>query len=89
MIITGLVGALVQSQYKWGFYVFGCVAMFYVFWALVFPARKNAYALSQEAGKAYIGSAMILSGLWLLYPVCWGLADGGNVISTGAIFSNF
>ena len=30
MIVTGLVGSLVQSQYKWGFFVFGCVAMFMV-----------------------------------------------------------
>lgn len=26
MIITGLIGALVVSSYKWGFYTFGCVA---------------------------------------------------------------
>lgn len=27
MVVTGLIGALVKSRYKWGFYVFGCVAM--------------------------------------------------------------
>jgi len=58
-----------------------CVAMFYVFWTLIFPARANAKALGNEAYKAYTVSALILAGLWLLYPVAWGLADGGNVIS--------
>ena len=30
LVINGLVGALVPSDYKWGYYVFGCVALFYV-----------------------------------------------------------
>ena len=30
MIVTGLVGALVKTTYKWGFYTFGCVAFLFV-----------------------------------------------------------
>lgn len=30
MIITGLIGALVVSSYKWGFFTFGCAAMLFV-----------------------------------------------------------
>jgi bacteriorhodopsin len=30
MIVTGLVGALVKSSYKWGFYTFGCAAFLFV-----------------------------------------------------------
>ncbi|KAF8263539.1 hypothetical protein EI94DRAFT_1772902 [Lactarius quietus] len=29
-IVSGLVGALTPSSYKWGFYVFGCLTLFYV-----------------------------------------------------------
>ena len=29
-VVALLVGALVHSTYKWGFYTFGCVALFYV-----------------------------------------------------------
>jgi bacteriorhodopsin len=29
-VIMGLVGALTPSSYKWGFFVFGVVALFYV-----------------------------------------------------------
>ncbi|KAK0518510.1 hypothetical protein OC834_007707 [Tilletia horrida] len=82
MIITGLIGALVPSTYKWGFFTFGCVAMIFVFWILYGPARRSAYAISSENGKIYIQGAGILCFLWLLYPIAWGLADGGNVIST-------
>lgn len=30
VVICGLVGALVQTSYKWGFYVFGVFAFFYI-----------------------------------------------------------
>lgn len=32
LVICGLVGALVHSTYKWGYYVFGCGALFYVWY---------------------------------------------------------
>ena len=30
LVICGLVGALVHSDYKWGYYVFGCAALIYI-----------------------------------------------------------
>lgn len=80
MIITGLVGALVASSYKWGFYVFGCFALFYIWWVLFFPARTSARALGADFHKSYMTSGVVLSFLWLLYPIAWGLSDGGSVI---------
>ena len=32
LVITGLVGALVHSDYKWGYYTFGCSALLYVWY---------------------------------------------------------
>ena len=81
MIITGLIGSLVVSDYKWGYYTFGCVAMFYVFWVIYGPGLKSAAHLGDDFKKAYLQSALVLTILWTLYPVAWGLADGGNVIS--------
>ncbi|SCZ90620.1 BZ3500_MvSof-1268-A1-R1_Chr9g10899 [Microbotryum saponariae] len=80
MIVTGLLGALVSSKYKWGLF-FGCVAELYIWWMLLLPARKSANNLGGSFPKMYATSASILSALWLLYPVAWGLADGGNVIT--------
>lgn len=82
MIIAGLIGALVPTSYKWGYYTGGCIAMLYIFWTLIVPARANAKAISIQAHTAYIRSALFLAVLWFLYPIAWGLADGGNVIST-------
>jgi len=82
MIITGLIGALVQTSYKWGFFTFGCVALFYIWWVLAGPARASALALGPAYQRTFTTSAGILSFLWLLYPVAWGLADGAAVISS-------
>jgi len=82
MIVTGLVGALVTSQYKWGLFAFGCAAEAYIWYVLLGPARASATRLGPDFKQAYLGSAAVLSFLWLLYPVCWGLSDGGNVIKS-------
>ena len=37
-----------------------------------------------DFGGAYLKSAIILSSLWLFYPLIFGLADGGNIISPDA-----
>lgn len=81
MIITGLIGALVVSDYKWGYYTMGCVAMFYVFWVIFGPGLKSASHLGEDFKKSYLYSAILLTFLWTLYPLAWALADGGNIIS--------
>ncbi|KAJ1033010.1 hypothetical protein NDA16_000289 [Ustilago loliicola] len=73
MIITGLVGALVESTYKWGFFTMGCVAMFYVFWVIYGPGLKSASHLGDDFKKAYLYSALILTILWTLYPPVFAL----------------
>jgi bacteriorhodopsin len=54
MIVTGLVGALVQSRYKWGFFVFGCVALFYIVYQLGWESRKHAKAYGRDVEKAFL-----------------------------------
>jgi bacteriorhodopsin len=31
--------------------------------------------------KIYSCSAVYITVIWLLYPVCWGISEGGNVIT--------
>ena len=77
MIIGGLVGSLVPTSYKWGYFTGACIAEIFITYQLIFPARKSAKGLGTHAYKAYTTSALILSVLWFLYPIAWGLADGG------------
>jgi len=81
MIITGLVGALVASQYKWGYYVFGNLALFYVCWNVIFVARKDALRLDPKIQKIFTICGAWTMFLWFIYPIAWGLAEGGNVIA--------
>lgn len=81
MIITGLVGALVVSSYKWAYFVFGCLALFYVVWTLTWTARKHATALGADVSRTYLTCGCLTVFLWFLYPIAWGLCEGGNVIA--------
>jgi hypothetical protein len=53
----------------------------YIWFVLLGPGRKSVSHLGGGFKRAYTISACILSFLWLLYPIAWGLADGGNVIT--------
>lgn len=81
MIITGLIGALVASSYKWGYFVFGCFALFYVAYQLAWEARRNANALGPNIGKTFLYCGTLTVFLWFLYPIAWGVSEGGNVIA--------
>nr|POF05465.1 hypothetical protein CFP56_69491 [Quercus suber] len=81
MIVTGLVGALVQSSYKWGYFVFGCVALFYILYVLIWEARKHANAMGSDVGRVFLMCGTLTAFLWTLYPIAWGVCEGGNVIA--------
>lgn len=81
MIVTGLIGALVKTRYKFGFYVFGCIAMLVVFYELAVTGRKHAKALGADIHRTFLMTGVWTLFIWALYPVAWGLSEGGNVIS--------
>jgi len=81
MIVSGLVGALVVSDYKWGYFTFGCAALFYIVYQLVWEARRHANALGQDVGRVFLMCGSLTTVLWILYPVAWGVCEGGNYIS--------
>jgi len=81
MIITGLVGALTTTRYKWGYFTFGCVALVYIIYTLLIPARRHAAALGSDVSRAYNIVGIWTLVLWVLYPIAWAVSEGGNVIS--------
>lgn len=80
MVVTGLIGALTQTTYKWGFFTIGCVAFFFVVYEILIDGRRHAAALGGAPKKAFNLGGVWLIGLWFLYPIAWGLCEGGNVI---------
>jgi len=81
MIVTGLVGALVRSRYKWGYFAFGCAALFYIIYQLGWQARRHAAARGNDVGRTFLMCGTLTLVLWLLYPVAWGVCEGGNYIA--------
>lgn len=81
MIVTGLVGALVASSYKWGYFVFATFALFYIAFNVCWVGRVHAKAISNEVGRVYLITGTWTIFLWFLYPIAWGLSEGGNVIA--------
>ncbi|CAF1363965.1 unnamed protein product [Didymodactylos carnosus] len=83
MILLGLFGALSLKQaYLWGWFSLGCLAFFPVLYLLFFVYPK--YTKPETTKTAYTVQSCVLGGLWLIYPIAWGLGTGGNVISVDA-----
>lgn len=80
MIVTGLVGALTSTSYKWGYWVFGMFAFFFVVYELVIDGRRHANALGGSIKSTFLQCGVLTIFLWFLYPIAWGLSEGGNVI---------
>ncbi|KAL2838527.1 hypothetical protein BJY01DRAFT_258005 [Aspergillus pseudoustus] len=85
-VVSYLVAAYTPSTYRWGFFAFGTFSWVILAASTLNECREPAARLGIE--RDY----MILSGwlniLWLLYPVAFGLSDGGNYIgvTAGAVF---
>lgn len=66
---------------QWGYYTFGCFALFWIAWTLVWTGRKHAAHIGSDVGRTYLIVGGWTTFLWFLYPIAWGLSEGGNVIA--------
>jgi bacteriorhodopsin len=81
MIICGLIGGLVSTIYKWAFFVFGCVAMLWVFWNILSGIKSSEKIGGTKNRRNYIILTSWTLLFWTIYPVAWGLCEGSNLIS--------
>ncbi|KAK0634884.1 heat shock protein 30 [Bombardia bombarda] len=86
-VLTYLVGAYTTTSYKWGFFGFGTVA--YVLLAVSTLGEGTRSATRVGISRDHGLLAGWLNLLWLLYPIAWGLTDGGNRIGVTAGFVFF
>lgn len=56
------------------------LALFYVFYKVVFVARRHANVYGSQVGRTFLMCGVWTMFLWFLYPIAWGLSEGGNVI---------
>jgi bacteriorhodopsin len=85
-VLTYVAAAYTESDYKWGFFAFGTFAWVILAMSTLNEGRESANRLG--IGRDYILLAGYTNMLWVLYPVAFGLGDGGNRIgvTAGSIF---
>lgn len=81
VVISGLVGALIPSTYKWGFYAFGVSSLIYIWFILLFYAPRTTFAAGPSARTEVKAGGVLVVSMTILYPVAWACSEGGNVIS--------
>ncbi|KZT03530.1 heat shock protein 30, partial [Laetiporus sulphureus 93-53] len=80
-VVMGLVGSLVHSTYKWGYFVFGVAALFFIWYVLLWHAPSMTFAAGGIVRRGYYVGAGFFSFILLTYPICWACSEGANVIS--------
>ena len=50
-------------------------------WTVTWTGRKHAIALGPDISRTYLIVGVWTIFLWFLYPIAWGLSEGGNVIA--------
>ncbi|KAH8807283.1 hypothetical protein F5884DRAFT_856868 [Xylogone sp. PMI_703] len=75
------VGTLVPNSYRWGYYTIGMVALALVLESLVIAGIRHASIMGGNIRSLYRILCPYIFHLWLLYPICWGISEGGNVIA--------
>ncbi|KAK9492335.1 hypothetical protein V1508DRAFT_160626 [Lipomyces doorenjongii] len=80
-IVSGLIGALVATSYKWGYFTFGVSAWIIICYHFFGPGLISSRNLHADIRAPFLIGAGAIAFIWSLYPICWGLSEGGNVIS--------
>lgn len=85
-IAAWLAGALVSTTYKWGFFAFGLFAELLLITSLLHTGSITAKRVGIARHHWLIAGWQ--STIWLIYPIAYGVDDGGNCIrvTSGWIF---
>jgi len=85
MILTGLFAAYGKNDgQKWGWYIWACIAYLVIVYQVGYNGRTAAMNKDNKT-KAFVASlAAFTFILWTIYPIIWGIADGGRVIGVDA-----
>jgi bacteriorhodopsin len=69
-----------------GYYTFWLFAWLLIGYSLLWTPRRYASALGSDIKRVHTTTAGWLWFLWMLYPICWGVSEGGNVIAPNSEF---
>lgn len=79
-VIAYLIGILVHSQYRWGYYTVGTCAAIIVCISVMTTTRRIVKRKGGELFKVFTCFYGVIMFFWGIYPLVWGLCEGGNVL---------
>ncbi|CAL9735316.1 30 kDa heat shock protein [Monosporozyma servazzii] len=80
-VICYLVGTVVHSQYKWGYYTAGTCAAIIACISVMTTTRRIVKRKGGELFVVFTFFFGVIMFLWGIYPIVWGLCEGGNVLN--------
>ncbi|KAF2270891.1 family A G protein-coupled receptor-like protein [Lojkania enalia] len=83
MILTGLFAAFGSegTPQKWGWYAIACISYLVVIWHLAINGRAQVSNKSPKVAQFFASIALFTLVVWTAYPIVWGIADGGRIVS--------
>ena len=79
MIVTGAIAALtVDTNVRYAWYAFGCVAFLVVLYAIFVPLRAAARERGAAQAALYSRLLWVLTILWFTYPIVWLIGTEGT-----------
>jgi bacteriorhodopsin len=83
-VVSYAVASATSTKYKWGFFSFGTLALFFLLVGVVGEGLKSANRVGVKSDYLVLSAWVAL--LWVLYPLAWGLTDGGNYLGVTPSF---
>ena len=79
-VVSYLIGILVHSQYRWGYYTIGTCAGIIACISVLTTTRRVVKRKGGELYKVFTVFTGLCIFFWGIYPLVWGLCEGGNVL---------
>lgn len=86
-VLSYLFSAYTASNYKWGFFALGTTAYLALAFSTLAQGHRGATRLGYT--RDHSGLAGWTNFIWFLYPIAFGVSDGGNVIGVTRSFIFF
>ncbi|CAG9942978.1 unnamed protein product [Clonostachys rosea f. rosea IK726] len=86
MVFSGLFSALGEKHtaQTWGWFTIAVIAYIFVIWHIAVEGALVAKARGERLAKLFGSLAGFILILWAVYPIIWGIAQGGHRMSVDA-----
>ncbi|KAK4936756.1 hypothetical protein LTR66_015292, partial [Elasticomyces elasticus] len=81
MVLTGLFAAYGdKDSQKWGWYIWACIAYLVIVYQVAVNGKAAAQSKDGKTKAFFAALAAFTFVLWTIYPIVWGIADGGRIV---------